>query len=113
MNRLVAIALLLAAGCSPEVRTDFATPADQARRSKSFQLISAYIDKIERTNLVVSPAWCNLKYEDKELIANAAAAYCFRVPNGGKLLPSESLLIKDYRSGKTIGIVTYRGLTLY
>lgn len=113
MNRTIAIAILLAAGCSQSARTEFATPADQARRSKSLQLVSTYIDKIERTNLVVSPAWYGLKYEDKEMVAGGAAAYCFSVPNNGDLLPGEVLLIKDSRSGKTIGIFSQRGLTLY
>lgn len=113
MVRLSPLLILLLCSCSPSQRDDFASPAVQARREKSLRLVSEYVDRIERHNLVVTQKWDSLDFRDKELIAAGAAQFLFRVPDGETLRFGELMLIKDARTMKSIGRYSQHGLELY
>lgn len=62
--------------------------------------------------LWVGPKWYGLDFKDKELLASVVAAYCFKIPKGGRLRGDEILVLFNNKTGKTIGHYSNGGLVL-
>lgn len=86
----------------------------QANRLAAIQkMINAgLLTKVESGEAWVSPAFMRLDFDDKRMAISIAAAWSFRLPQGGRLADDEILLLVDSKSGKYIGNYSNQGLVL-